>query len=202
MKCHTASDCAIDSHDGSLPQRPLRLQCLSSRRIFRGRRWANSGVSGAAKAGNGRCTVATALRHRGTRMGRLGRREVTAEHHLRYASQDIPRLRRRPTEMRTLFCGARAGRGNRRQVLLRSRGHALALDRRACVSSSKDWKVNPIEVIPKPICPNDGGDVSRGKIESEEGIGDFLREHIRHRRAHQEMEGPARSEQHIDRLAG
>ena len=39
----------------------------------------------------------------------------------------------------------------------------------------KDWEVNPIEVIPEPICPNDSGDVRRGKIEGEDGIGDFLR---------------------------
>ena len=39
----------------------------------------------------------------------------------------------------------------------------------------KDWEVNPIEVIPKPICPNDDGDVGRREIEGQDGIGDFLR---------------------------
>src|ERR1019366_9170416 len=39
----------------------------------------------------------------------------------------------------------------------------------------KDWQVNPIEVIPKPICPNDRRDACCSEIEGQDGIGDFLR---------------------------
>src|SRR5689334_12048593 len=38
----------------------------------------------------------------------------------------------------------------------------------------KDWKVNPIEIILKPVCPNNGGDVSCGDVECKEGFDDFV----------------------------
>ena len=46
--------------------------------------------------------------------------------------------------------------------------------RRVC-PVCKNWELNPIEVIPKPICPNYRGDFSRGEIEGQDGFGDFRR---------------------------
>jgi hypothetical protein len=46
--------------------------------------------------------------------------------------------------------------------------------RRLC-PACKYWEVNPTEVIRKPICPNDSGDVSLGEIKGQDGIGDFRR---------------------------
>jgi hypothetical protein len=54
----------------------------------------------------------------GTVFDHLVSRIVTAAHQLEFAPQDVPRLHRRHAEMRTCVCRAKAGRGNRRQVLL------------------------------------------------------------------------------------
>jgi hypothetical protein len=49
-------------------------------------------------------------------------------------------------------------------------GHS---NRRLC-AACEDWQVNPTEVIPKTICPNDSGDAGRGEIERLDWIGDLL----------------------------
>ena len=40
---------------------------------------------------------------------------------------------------------------------------------------AKDRKINPIEVVPKPVGSNDGGNFSRVNIEGQDGVGNFLR---------------------------